>query len=839
MCKCTESLNKLDAFDDARCKDLQYFKNIIHPITALVLLGATIDQSASAAETPSSQSSLGERRHAALQIARDGKYEIAIPAFATMVKEAPNDVGIKADYIVILTWAKKEQEALAVAADMDTKAIPSYCLSVLAKAARNTNQFATAIAYYEQLIARDPNKLDPLLGKVLTRIDAKQFTEAESELTKLRQQYSNNADVYRALSYYGQQSKQPVIVIDANTRLLALNHQDLEAARALIQATREAGAIPQALALAEQYPNAIDKSEIDKINNDSAAQYIAWGHYSPKNPAERFEDTDKALVKLDEACKCDWNKLDLNSGINKNLAFDRIVALRDRYRMQEVISLYEELLNAQIDPPAYVLNAVGDAYLYKRMPEEAIKVYSVSMQKDPDNNETKFSKFYTLVDLERFEEATALINDLSKNTSAYRQRPKNPIIRQDSNKLDADSKAFYVLAYGNDLDTAEQHFQALNNIGPMNNDVRMALGEIWRWRGWPEQAEQRFSEISGDYPDLLQAKVDLANTHLDLRDWQVAESEIKPLVKEYPENASVQALDRRWMLHNERQLTVDGFGSKSSGSTFGSRTQGLNAVLYSSPIDYNYRAFVSTQYDHATFPEGSGNVVYPGIGMEYTNRDWRLTGEISQASLSDIGITAAITADYRLNDYWSFAAALDANSTQMPLRGLKTGASGDLASASAVYRWSDLTSASAGFSYMNISDGNHREALNLQFDKRLITQPHYKLTTHLRVDASRNDKNDAIYFNPERDLDTSAVLDNEWILWRRYDRSFSHRLQLGAGDYWQKNFGSDLTWMMSYEQQFKWDDRFEIDYGITRSRHPYDGTNELSTQFFSRLNLLF
>lgn len=805
----------------------------------LALLTTAIEQPANAAEAPTLQSSLSERRHAMLQAARDGKFEVAIPAFANMANEAPKDIGIKADYIVILTWAKKDQEALAAAAGMDTQAIPSYALNALAKAARNTNQFATAIAYYEQLHARDANQLDPLLGKVLTHIDAKQFTEAESELTKLRQEYPNNTEVYRALSYFGQQSQQPVIVIDANTRLLALNHQDIEAARTLIQAAREAGAIPQAIALTQQYPDTVDKNEIDKINNDSAAQYIAWGHYTPKNQAERFADTDKALNKLDEACKCDWNTLDLNAGINKNLVFDRIVALRDRYRMQEVITHYQQLLNAKIDPPAYVLNAVGDAYLYKRMPEEAIQAYNASLLKEPDNTETKFSKFYTLVELEKFEEATTLIDGLSKNTVAYRQRPKNPIIRENENRLDADSKSFYVRAYGDDLNFAEQHFQALNNIGPMNSDIRMSLGEIWRWRGWPERAEQRFTEINQDYPDLLQAKVNLANTHLDLRDWQVAEKEIKPLANEYPENTSVQALDRRWMLHNERQLIVDGFGSTSSGSAFGSRSQGLNAVLYSRPIDYNYRAFVSTQYDHATFPEGSGNVVYPGAGLEYTNRDWRLTGALSQASLSNIGVTAAATAEYRLNDYWSFAAALDANSTQMPLRGLKTGASGDLASANAVYRWSDLTRASAGVSYMNISDGNHRESMNLQLDRRLITQPHYQLTTHIRVDASRNDKNDAIYFNPERDLDTSVVLDNKWILWRRYERSFSHRLQIGAGDYWQKNFGSDLTWMISYEQQFKWDDRFEIDYGITRNRHPYDGTNELSTQFFSRLNLLF
>jgi biofilm PGA synthesis protein PgaA len=630
-----------------------------------------------------------------------------------------------------------------------------------------------------------------------------------------------------------------VLVIDANTHLLELNNQDLDAARALITGAREAGATDQALTLAKKYPNAAYNDEIDKINQDSAAQHIAWGHYNGKIPAQRFADTDVALQKLDLACHCDWNGLNLSIDKNKNLVFDRMVALRDRYRMQDVITHYQQLVNAKIDPPAYVLNAAGDAYLYKRMPDEALKTYDASLNKTPDNAETKFSKFYALVELERFDEATKLIDGISLDMVAYRNRPKNPVVRPSENKLEADMKAIYVRAYGDDLAFAEQHFQALNNVGPMNNDVRLALAEIWRFRGWPERAEQQLYEINQDYPDQVSPKINLANTHLDLRDWRLVESEIKPLVSDYPENAAVQALDRRWALHNMRQLTIDGFGSKSSGSVFGSRSQGLNAALYSSPINDNYRVFVSTKYDHATFPEGNGNALFPGVGLEYTSRDWRLTGALSKANISANGVTAAFSADYRLNDYWSFSSALDINSSQMPLRGLRVGNSGDLFSASGVYRWSDLTRVSVGVGYMDINDGNNRESVNATLDRRLITKPHYKLTAHLRADASHNNEQNVAYFSPQRDFEVGAILDNEWMLWRRYERSFSHRLQLGAGDYWQKNFGSDLTWMASYEQQIRVDDQFEIDYGVVRSRHPYDGVKELATQYFVRLNLLF
>ena len=58
----------------------------------------------------------------------------------------------------------------------------------------------------------------------------------------MRRDYPNNPDVYRAMSYLGQATQQPIVVIDANTRLLAINPQDNEAARQLIIASNEAGA---------------------------------------------------------------------------------------------------------------------------------------------------------------------------------------------------------------------------------------------------------------------------------------------------------------------------------------------------------------------------------------------------------------------------------------------------------------------------------------------------------------------------------------------------------------------------------------------------------------------
>ncbi len=667
----------------------------------------------------------------------------------------------------------------------------------------------------------------------------KEFNQAETQLSALREANPNNPEVYRAMSYLGQATQQPIVVIDANTRLLALNPQDNEAARQLIKASNEAGASQQAAILAKKYPDAVDENTLDRIANDSAAHHLAWGHHAPQNPTQRFADIDIALAKLDAVCRCDWLKLDLNSSKNKNLLFDRIVGLRDRYRMTEVIAHHQQLVHAKVDLPDYVLNALGDAYLYQRQPEQALKLYDESLIKNPQNVQVSFSKFYALIETEQFDAAYQLIDTLSKNQVVYRNRPKNPVVREGEYKLDADMKAAYARAYGDNLALAQHSFQKLLAVGPMNKELQLALAEVWRWRGWTERAEKKLIELNKAQPNQLHTKVNLAHTHLDLRDWKVAENEIKPLVEEYPENSAVKELERRWQLHNKRQLIMDANTTGSSGGTFGSRENIINAQLYSRPFNDNYRAFIATNYDKSSFEEGAGTATFAGGGLEYTDRDWRLTGALGGAGADASGVNVVMTAEYRLDDYWSFGTGLELNSNQMPLRGLKEGTNADLLYANARYRWSDLDSVDVGANYVVMEDDNHRQAFNVAFSNRLITQPHYKLNLNTRLDASKNNEEGVLYFNPERDLELGVVADNVWTQWRRYDSSFSHRLQLGVGQYWQKNFGTNSTWLMSYEQQIKWDNSLEFAYGVRRNLHPYDGVDEYFTQYFCRLNWLF
>ena len=153
---------------------MDYKKKKIVQIVLLALLSEGVVMPLLAVED-AAKLSLGQRRQTALQAAREGRFEISLPAFAEFLNEAPADIGIKADYIVVLTWAKKYQEALAVAVNTNIESMPSYGVNALARAARNTAKFPQALDYYQELINRDANALDPVLGKTLTLIDAREI----------------------------------------------------------------------------------------------------------------------------------------------------------------------------------------------------------------------------------------------------------------------------------------------------------------------------------------------------------------------------------------------------------------------------------------------------------------------------------------------------------------------------------------------------------------------------------------------------------------------------------------------------------------------------------------
>jgi biofilm PGA synthesis protein PgaA len=289
-----------------------------------------------------------------------------------------------------------------------------------------------------------------------------------------------------------------------------------------------------------------------------------------------------------------------------------------------------------------------------------------------------------------------------------------------------------------------------------------------------------------------------------------------------------------------RELWVQASATFSSGSQFGSRDLDLDTRLYSVPQKLRYRVFGRDYLAQATFPEGKAAYHRFGAGLEYRARDLELSGELSDGFGRDAGVGLALRGLWMADDHWRFSGAYDSYSNEVPLRGrLNDDLDGWSLGANAEYRVHESRSFAAGLQYLEFSDGNQRTIENASAFQRLINRPRYKLDGRLGIYASQNTRNATSYYNPGSDLSLDASVINEWLLMRRYDRSFLHRLGLSLGMYEENGFSDKLVPGLFYEHEWRLYDRINLIYGVALNRPAYDGVYETHTRLYLNLHWRF
>lgn len=744
----------------------------------------------------------------------------------------------KISVALILAFSFQANIALSAQAVSKNTDLNEQALSALAQTARQTGKYDQALSHYQRLMTLNPALIDYKIAHALVQIDMQHYALAEAEITALKEKHLDNTDLLHAQIYLGQQTGSHIKILDASQRLLKLNPNNQAIRGTLASAASNLGATNQAEVLLQKHPSDLPRNIEIKANH--AASHIRWGQFEPVDLTQPYAETDRALNLLDNACQCNWPTLDVTKPINQKLVYDRMLALLSRHRASEVVMHYEQLQASNVNTPIYALDAVGGAYLALREPEKALAIFNDILEKKPNAYKTQLDQFYALIELERFDEASQLINKISTTEPNYLNRSDNPIVRENERKLRADITKALGLSFGDDLAGSENILMALHEIGPSNIEVQNTLANVWRRRGWLDLAEKTFKNNLAKDKHNTHTQYGLANTHLDGRDWALAEKEIKALNRYIsPDEPILKDLNRRWKLHQKRQFISNFSTSSSSGSAVASKTKNINALLYSAPFRDNYRAFAYGGLSNDDFPEGSGNIFRPAVGLEYRSHQWLAAAQLGLATKDGHGASGAINAQYRASDYWLFDTNVEFNARQMPTRGQRVGIQGDLVDIGATYRWNELMQASASAGYMHMSDGNTRKSLRLTLDRRLLTAPHYKANIGIGASASKNSLNNAVYFNPESDTEIGAILTQDWLTWRRYDRSFTQRLGLGLGHYQQEDFGGKATWSVRYSHIWRFDRQFSLEYGIARTSHPYDGITEFNNSFFGSINLLF
>ena len=109
----------------------------------------------------------------------------------------------------------------------------------------------------------------------------------------------------------------------------------------------------------------------------------------------------------------------------------------------------------------------------------------------------------------------------------------------------------------------------------------------------------------------------------------------------------------------------------------------------------------------------------------------------------------------------------------------------------------------------------------------------------LDVSASRNSKEDTLYFNPKSDFGVLPTVTVNHVLYNRYETQWSQQFQVGAGTYSQRDYSTGGVGLIGYGQRFRWNDVLEAGANLSLVSRPYDGERERDLRLLVDLTYRF
>jgi len=791
----------------------------------------------------------------AVSLARQGETASALLILERLRREHPENLVVARDVVTVTASAGRDAEAIALFRALPPGPQPDYVLEAIGRSYRRTGQPDPALALYRRGLQQSPE--NPLFagGEIRSLADLKQFMSAQALVDADIARRGERIDVLLAAGYTASAQKKPVAALNYIDRALALDPGNREATHDRILAIAEMGAPQVAQRLADENPGVLSEAERRRIDADAAAALVRFGVFEPPDEERRFAATDQAIAALDTLIARWESAGDAAQGDLLRARFDRMVALRDRVRMADVLSEYESLRRQGVDIPGYVLVAVADAFLYFRRPEAARDLFQRGLDVDPNNPETKLALFYAYVELGDFDRVYRHVDTmtLDQPTVLYPKGLKDPV--ENPHRANADLAAANARLYAGELAEAHRRIDAIVEAAPNNSRYVASRANIYSARGWPRLAAEEYEISHALTPRNVSSEVGRARNELDLRKYRRVESRLADLKQRFPENLEVRRLDRLWQVHNmaelnlnaERAILADTNAQGGSGIAVG-------ATLYSPPLAYNWRIFGSGFVAHQDLPDAEGEITLrrSGIGLEYRGSDLlaSLEGTISAFEPevdsplgSDIGdgrAGARATAVWSDGDYWEIGADLELFARDTPLRALRSGVTADAAGLGVTYRRSESQSLELRGGAMDFSDGNLRTRLAAEGLQRLYTRPQFSIDWVPEVAGSQNSADsDRRYFNPGRDLLATVGLSITQTIYHRYELIYDHQLVVKPGLYWQEDFGTGGAASLFYEHRLHRNDALEGGLGVSFGLQPYDGNYETNLAILLDLKVRF
>ncbi|WP_434704507.1 poly-beta-1,6 N-acetyl-D-glucosamine export porin PgaA [Pseudomonas sp. Z1-12] len=783
--------------------------------------------------------------------ARAGHYTPALSALRQVPADRASAAQIS-DHLQIASWAGLDAEVVKVyEAQGRYRTLPVQALTATARAYRNLKRWDSAAELYRQALVIDPQNPDLQLGLALTQADAGRPDEAVTRAKALVAAKPTDPMRRLALGYALTRADSPHEALFEYDQAFTRAGNSPEVAREYIYALQRARLPEPALRLARLQPGLIDRGVQRRLEGDVAAERVRLADMASRSEQERFVIADRALADYDKLLAT-WTPVAEAKDDVLRWRIDRMGALNARARRAEVIAEYQKLLAEGVSIPTYALRWVASSYLEQREPEIAVDLYRwvlIAPDADPaERFEDSTALYYALLESEKSEEARALAEDMAKAQRPRVELKGLPIGNPNDEWMDAQQLAAQAGTYGADLPSAEARLETLVNQGPGNTGMRLAQADLYQARDWPRRSESLLKEVEATIPRNRDLEVAQARAAMDLQEWRQMDALTDDVIARYPENAHVKRLQRQREVHDMAELRIEAYtgksyggGSGDAGAVTGSRDFGIETLLYSPPMDEDWRLFGGAGYATGDFEEGTGHHRWQRLGVERRTRDMTLEAEVSNHSYGSgdkQGARVAVARD--VDDHWQYGGSLDYLSANTPLRALNSGIRANGGSGFVRWRAHESREWRLAVSPSHFSDGNNRLEALLTGREGIYSAPRLQVELGLEVGASRNSgSNEVPYFNPESDFSVMPTVSANHVLYRRYETTWSQQFQAGAGTYSQRDYGTGAMGLLSYGQRFIWNDVLETGAALSWLNRPYDGDRESDLRLLVDLTYRF
>lgn len=783
--------------------------------------------------------------------ARNGHFTPALTQLRQLSAERQTP-GQVSDHLVIAGWAGQDAEVLKVyEAQGKHRNLTTQALATVARTYRNQKQWAQAEAVYRQALLREPNNIDLQLGQALTQADGGKANEAVQRLRTLVAAQPNDPNRRMALGYALTRAGLNYDALFEFDQAFIRAGDKPEVAREYIVALQKARLPEPALRLSAKRPGLVDAVTQRRLEGDLAAERVRMAEFATRSEKERYVIADRALQDYDKLISR-WAPDATAKDDVIRWRIDRLGALKARARHAEVIRDYQTLTGEGVQLPTYALRWVAGSYLEQRQPEKAEPLYrQVLTAPDTDASyrvDDSTALFYALLESDKVEEARQVANNLAKEQNPRVELKGLPIGNPNDNWMDAQQLSAQAGTYGGDLPGSEASLEALVAKAPGNVGLRLAQADMYRARDWPRRAEGTLKETETQAPRDIGLEVSQAYTAMDLQEWRQMDTLTDDGLARNPDNRQVQRLSRLRDVHDMAELRVEAYTGKSygggnnndAGAVSGSRDWGIESVIYTPPIDEDWRLFAGAGYATADFQEGTGQHRWQRVGVERRTRDMTIEAEVSNHSYGDgskQGASVSIARD--INDHWQYGGSLGYLLNTTPLRALNDGVTANGGSGFIRWRANESREWKLTLSPSHFSDGNDRFEALLTGREGLYSSPHVQVDLGLEVGASRNSKEDTVYFNPKSDFTVLPMINVNHVLYHRYETQWSQQFQIGAGTYSQRDYSTGGIGLIGYGQRYRWNDVLEMGANLSLISRPYDGDRERDLRLLVDLTYRF